>query len=144
MVADGKAGLSVGPRENGHRPAVDALFRSAARSQDGRVIGVVLSGTRDDGTAGLALIKACGGHTIVQDPEEAMCSGMPASALAHVAVDAVAPSEEIAATIVRMVTVGPPSPPTGGGPAPQEAPGEPVVSICLECGGSSVSTPSRG
>ncbi|HZE03758.1 MAG TPA: chemotaxis protein CheB, partial [Solirubrobacteraceae bacterium] len=82
---------------------------TAAVAQDGKVIGVILSGTRDDGTAGLAVIKSCGGRAIVQDPAEAMYPGMPASAIAHVAVDVVVRSDLIAETIVRLVNgnVGP-------------------------------------
>lgn len=137
VIDDGRLRLTLGPRENGHRPAVDALFRSAARARDGRVIGVVLSGTRDDGAAGLALIKECGGAAIVQDPDDALYAGMPASALAHVAVDAVVPSGEIASTIAAMVNGD--NPPPGAHaphqPADAESGGDRVTTICPECGG---------
>jgi two-component system chemotaxis response regulator CheB len=119
VVDDGRVAFDLGPRENGHRPAVDPLFRSAARARGERVIGVVLSGTRDDGSAGLAVIKAAGGAAIVQDPDEALYPGMPSSALARVPVDAVARSERIASTIVAMVNgeaEGVESTPTSGEP----------------------------
>jgi two-component system chemotaxis response regulator CheB len=79
--------LSRGPRVNWSRPAIDPLFGSAARTYGRSVVGVLLTGRLNDGTAGLYEIKQHGGTTIVQDPSDAMCPGMPASALKHVAVD---------------------------------------------------------
>ncbi len=114
-IEDGRVRLTVDPRENGHRPSIDVLFRSAAAAHDSRVVGVVLSGTRDDGSAGLAMIKASGGATIVQDPKEAMYPGMPASAIANVAVDAIVPSDLVAGTIAAMVNGE--DPPAGASPA---------------------------
>lgn len=138
LITGGQAALNVGPRENGHRPAVDPLFRSAAAAHDRRVVGVVLSGTRDDGTAGLAVIKANGGKAIVQDPEEALYSGMPANAIAHVEVDRILPSGEIADAIAGYVN-GPDRPegadPPGGTTKRGAGAGDPVSTICPECGG---------
>lgn len=101
LLLDGdRLTMSAGPRENGHRPAVDPLFRSAARSLGSRVIGVVLSGTLDDGAAGLRTIKACGGLAVVQAPDDAMYPDMPANAMAVTAVDQVLAVEQIAEFIV--------------------------------------------
>jgi two-component system chemotaxis response regulator CheB len=135
-IEDGRVLLTTGPRENGHRPAVDVLFRTAADAKADRVIGVILSGTRGDGAAGLAAIKSRGGATIVQDPGEALYPGMPVTALAHVKVDAVVPSETVAPTIVAMVNgeeLPPPAQP--GDVRPEAASGEADASICPECGG---------
>ena len=96
--------LGRGPRENNFRPAVDPLFRTAAASYGRNVIGVILSGALDDGTAGLLEVKRYGGVAIVQQPEDALYPGMPASALQEVPrVDHVLPAREIAAVLVDLV-----------------------------------------
>ena len=103
MVIEGEhIHLTRGPRENGHRPAIDPLFRSAGRGYERRVIGVVVSGSLDDGTAGLSVISSLGGTTVVQDPEEALFPGMPRSAIDNVKVDYVCPSAKIAPLLHRL------------------------------------------
>lgn len=135
-VEDGRVCLTVGPRENGHRPAVDVLFRTAAAARDSRVVGVILSGSRDDGAAGLAVIKARGGAAIVQSPDDALYPGMPTSALANVAVDAVATAALIGETITAIVK-GEQLPENTAAHAPPDDPesGNRLTSVCPECGG---------
>src|SRR3954453_12976053 len=103
LLASGGIRLTHGPRENGHRPAVDPLFRSAARAYRERVIAVVLSGSLDDGTAGLRLVKRMGGATVAQDPEDALYPSMPASAVTNGAADLVAPVRDIPALLCDLV-----------------------------------------
>jgi two-component system chemotaxis response regulator CheB len=113
-IEPGRIRLTQAPRENGHRPAIDATMRTAAETYDGKVVGFVLSGSRDDGTAGLLAIKLHGGAAVVQDPREALYDGMPSNAIAHVDVDAVLPLGEMAGWLARHTPDGPPSPGGGG------------------------------
>jgi two-component system, chemotaxis family, protein-glutamate methylesterase/glutaminase len=102
MLRDGLVRVVHGPRENRSRPAVDPLFRSAAITYGPRVIGTVLSGALDDGTAGLLAVKTHGGLAVVQDPDDALVSGMPRSALAYVQVDYCVPVAEIGPLLGRL------------------------------------------
>ena len=103
--------LTHGPRENLVRPAIDPLFRSAAVVHGSHVIGVVLSGNLDDGTAGLLAIKRCGGIAVVQDPRDALYSDMPTSALQTVDVDTCAALSDLPSLLTHMAH-NPPGPPT--------------------------------
>lgn len=94
--------LVHGPRENGHRPAVDPLFRSAAHAYGARAIGVILSGTMDDGSLGLQIVKRLGGTAIVQDPEDALFPAMPQNAINNAEVDYVLPLDEIGPLVARL------------------------------------------
>lgn len=102
LVEDGHVRLARGPRENYHRPAADPLFRSAAVARGPGAIGVVLTGARDDGTAGLIAIKRRGGVAVVQDPEDAMFRWMPESALRYAEVDHTVPLGEMAPLLASL------------------------------------------
>jgi two-component system chemotaxis response regulator CheB len=102
LLRKGHMRILRGPRENNHRPAIDPLFRTAARVYGPRVVGVVLSGALDDGAAGLFAVKSRGGVAIVQDPEDALFSDMPRNAMAAVPVDHCLPKREIGGIIVEL------------------------------------------
>lgn len=109
LVRDGdecRVVLARTAKENFTRPAIDPLFRSAAVAFGRRAIGVILTGALDDGTAGLAAIKACGGIAVVQDPDEALAPEMPSSAIANVEVDHVLRLAEIPRTLGWIVNAG--------------------------------------
>jgi two-component system chemotaxis response regulator CheB len=108
MVLDGPhIRLTRGPRENRFRPAIDPLFRSAAQAHGSRVIGVILSGNLDDGTAGLFAVKQRGGTAIVQDPADALFPSMPLTALQHVEVDHQVRIQELAPLLVDLAGAEP-------------------------------------
>lgn len=133
LLERGNVRLEAGPRENHHRPSIDVLFRSASQAYGSEVVGVVLTGNLDDGSAGLAEIKVRCGIAIVQDPDEAMAPSMPVSAIENTDVDFILPAAEIGPKLVELSS--------------QTA--EPVISIstskpdvpsgltyaCPECGG---------
>lgn len=113
LVRPGTVGVVQGPRENGHRPAVDPLFRSAAAAYGARVTAVVLSGNLADGTAGLRAVADAGGAALVQHPDDAMHPSMPLSALASVPEAEALPLDRLADRITALVGTS-----TGGGDVP--------------------------
>jgi two-component system chemotaxis response regulator CheB len=159
LVDDSRLQLSHGPRENGHRPAIDPLFRTAARVFEKRTIGVVLSGTRDDGTAGMIEVRRRGGIGVAQDPADALFPSMPESAIARAQPEHVLDVPGIARLLVDLAngaggnpghgrsnpghaeesevkepsTTGHADPTIPGGTEP---PGEISALTCPECGGA--------
>ncbi|MDB5301892.1 MAG: CheB methylesterase [Phycisphaerales bacterium] len=140
--------LFHGPRENGFRPAIDPLFRSAAGAAGPRTVGVVLSGGLDDGTEGLMIIKRHHGTAIVQDPADAQTPSMPQNAIDHCNVDRILPAAQIAAALVELAHSAAPEAPAIKDDAPDVAEvGEAALRFgrpaddanaftCPECGGA--------
>lgn len=131
-VDPGQVLLSRAAKQNGHRPAVDVLFFSAATAFGERAIGVVLTGALDCGAAGLHAIKRAGGIAVVQDPAEAQCPDMPASALRATQVDHVLPLDDIGPLLVKLVRQ--PAPHAAARAEPGQVGTEPAYS-CPACGG---------
>jgi two-component system chemotaxis response regulator CheB len=139
-----------GPKQNFARPAIDPLFRSAAVHRGSRVIAAVLTGHLDDGAAGLAAIRECGGIAMVQDPEGAFAPDMPRNAMRATPPDYILPLDKLASTLAALA---------GGATADVSAPpaelvaendlmlksssmemltaiGQPAPISCPECGGT--------
>ncbi len=101
-ISDGILHLSRRGAERGHHMPIDTFFRSLADDQSSNAIGVILSGTANDGTLGLAAIKDGAGITFAQDAESAKYDGMPNSAIAAGVVDYVLPPDRIAQELIRI------------------------------------------
>jgi two-component system chemotaxis response regulator CheB len=103
LVKRGEMRVIRGPKENNFRPAIDPLFRSAATIYDGRVIGVLVSGSLDDGTHGLLQIKRQRGVTVAQSPDDALQGDMPRSAIERVGVDYIQTAAELGSLLTQLV-----------------------------------------
>ena len=146
-IERGKIVLTKGPRENLARPAIDPMFRSAARIYGSNVTGVLLTGGLNDGTAGLYEVKAQGGTVIVQNPANAVGSAMPQSAIDHVAVDHILDIDQIAPLLNQIIEESngsdfdmPGEQATGDaqekGMTAQFTQNHPVAVTCPDCGGA--------
>jgi two-component system chemotaxis response regulator CheB len=150
LGADGRIQLSHAAHENNHRPAIDPLFRSAARHYGPRVVGVILTGALHDGVAGLLAIRRAGGLAVVQDPADALLPSMPLGATQIAGADYVAPASDLASQLFKIVRESRISVP-GAEPVEhmsdvvyrninsqehKERSSEPSVFTCRKCGGA--------
>lgn len=110
LIEHGRMGIKKGPKENRFRPAIDALFRSAAYVYKNKVIGIILSGALNDGTSGLWSIKRLGGIAIVQDPSEAFFPEMSQSAMEYVTVDHILSVKKMGSLLANLTSQPAPSP----------------------------------
>ena len=151
LIQPGFMRVNRGPKENGYRPAIDPMFRTAAATYGSRVVGVILSGVLDDGTAGLAAVKTHGGRALVQDPASSLYPMMPQSAIYAAEPDLIAPPEELAAVVTHLAhervpaSMAPTDDPLlddeeyievdrGASDRPQA--GSPSGFVCPDCGGA--------
>ena len=149
LVEGGRLRLDHGARTNGHRPAIDPLFRAVAREYGPASAGVVLSGVLDDGTAGLMAIKRAGGVTLAQDPAEALYEMMPRTAIEVVSPDHVGTAEQLGRVLAEIAAEVPPDPPAAlhavhrehlvevdRGSSDDPQPGHVTGLTCPECNGA--------
>ncbi len=93
--------IRQGPLVSRHRPSVDVLFRSAARSAGANAVGIIMTGMGDDGARGLLEMKEAGAHTVAQDEATCIVFGMPKEAIARGAADRILPLDRMAAEIMQ-------------------------------------------
>ncbi len=147
LIRDGHMNLVNGPKENGNRPAIDPLFRTAAHARRNRVVSVLLSGLLDDGTMGTWAVRRQGGVTICQDPEDALFGDMPRHAIETGSAMHVLPLDEIGAALERLagqdvselipdVAMPDPTEMTLDELAQFEKRGQPSPFVCPECQGT--------
>lgn len=152
VVLGGHVGLTRGPQENGHRPAIDVLFRTAARTWGENAIGVVLSGSLDDGAAGALALVRRGGQCLAQDFEEALYDSMPRAAVAAAGLDHPLPVAGIVDRLSEWLAAPHSAAPTAPSPTmitetemaeldpeamhDHDRPGAPAGYGCPDCGGS--------
>jgi two-component system chemotaxis response regulator CheB len=92
-----------GPLVNRHRPSVDVLFRSAAKSAGANALGVIMTGMGDDGAAGMAEMRTAGASTVAQDEESCVVFGMPKEAIKRGGVQRTVPLSAIAGEILKQM-----------------------------------------
>jgi two-component system chemotaxis response regulator CheB len=102
LVVDGRLMLSEGPTENGHRPAINALFRSVALAHGQRAVSVLLSGVLDDGVLGSGAVRSCGGTTIAQTPSDALFPAMPQNAVEAGVIDHQVSAAEVGGLLKQL------------------------------------------
>jgi len=94
--------LTIDEYVNFARPSIDVLFESAAEAYKDKLIGIVLTGSNNDGTKGIKQIMECGGLAIIQDPKTAESSTMPASAIAVIQPDYILSLEKIVQLLIKL------------------------------------------
>jgi two-component system chemotaxis response regulator CheB len=126
--------LGRGPKEQRQRPSINVTLRSAAQAYGARVAGVVLTGTLDDGTAGLWEVKRRSGIAVVQNPEEALFPSMPLSALREIEIDHTVRIPEMGPLLTRLANGDGAQRPAGNGGTPME----PTLTdlTCPDCRGT--------
>jgi two-component system chemotaxis response regulator CheB len=103
LAPESRIRLNREARENQHRPAIDPLFRSAARYYGPRVLAIILTGALIDGRSGLLAVRASGGMAVVQDPDDAPVASMPQNATEIAGADHLVPPARIASLLVELV-----------------------------------------
>lgn len=97
-----KIRIDQSPPACGHRPSVDVLFRSVAKSCGARAVGVIMTGMGNDGAEALGTIKAAGGRTVAQDQATCIVFGMPKAAIDLGHAERIVPLERIVPTMVEF------------------------------------------